>query len=131
MKTKSIRQSVIINATPKEIYEALMDSKKHSGFTREKANIIRKVGGKFSVYNGYASGENLELIENKKIVQSWRGSDWQEGHFSKATFTLTKTKNGTKINFFQTGVPEKNYSSIKQGWIDFYWKPMKEMLEKK
>lgn len=31
----------------------------------------------------------------------------------------------------QTAVPDQHYASIKQGWIEYYWKPMKGMLEKK
>lgn len=130
MKTKSIKQSVTIKATPKEIYEALMDSKKHSKFTGDKASISNKVGGKFSAYGGYCFGTNLELVPNKKIVQSWSSTDWQKGHFSKATFSLSKTKTGTKLTFTQSGVPAQHHSSIKQGWIDFYWNPLKKMFEK-
>jgi len=48
MKRKH-RQSVIIKATPREVYEALMDSRKHSRFTGAKASISRKVGGRCSV----------------------------------------------------------------------------------
>ena len=69
MKTKSIKQSVTIKASPKEIYDALMDSKKHSKFTGGKANISNKVGGKFTAYDEYCFGTNLELVPNKKIVQ--------------------------------------------------------------
>ncbi len=32
--------------------------------------------------------------------------------------------------FTQRGVPEHQYSSIREGWIEFYWEPMKKMLEK-
>jgi hypothetical protein len=34
------------------------------------------------------------------------------------------------MTFTQTGVPAQFYEDIKQGWIDYYWTPMKEMLEK-
>jgi uncharacterized protein YndB with AHSA1/START domain len=46
MKTKSIRQSVVFKAPPHEVYEALMDSKKHARFSGEEARISRKDGGK-------------------------------------------------------------------------------------
>ena len=125
---KAIRQTVTLNATPHEVYELLMDSKKHVKFTGSSAKISRKVGGKISAYDGYISGENAELVEDKKIVQFWRGSDWPEGVFSRVTFLLKKVKRGTTLTFTQTGVPEEQYSSIKKGWMDFYWKPMKAML---
>ena len=126
---KTIRQSVTIKASPKQVYEALMDSRKHTKFSGQKAVISRKVGGKFTAYGDYISGKNLELVANRKIVQSWHGSDWPEGHFSKITIGLKQVKAGTKLTFTQSGVPANKYSGIKQGWIDYYWKPLAAMLE--
>jgi activator of HSP90 ATPase len=129
MKTKNIRQSLTIKASPHEVFEALMDSRKHAKFTGGKARISRKIGGKLTAYDGYIEGANLDLVSDKKIVQSWRGSDWPEGHYSKATFALKKVKDGTHLTFTQTGVPVQYHEDIKQGWRDFYWAPMKKMLE--
>jgi hypothetical protein len=36
----------------------------------------------------------------------------------------------TQLIFTQSGVPEEFYDDIRQGWKDYYWIPMKEMLEK-
>lgn len=129
IKTKNISQTVTIKATPHQIYEALMDSKKHSEFTGSAAKISRKVGGDFTAYDDYSSGKNVELIEDKKIVQTWRASDWPPDHFSKITFLLTPVKEGTKIEFTQEGLPEDQAKSVSDGWKDFYWKPLKEFLE--
>ena len=131
MKTKDIRQSVMFRASPHSVYEALMDSRKHARFTGAKAKISRKANGKFSAYDGYIEGINLDLVPDKKIVQSWRGSDWPEGHYSKATFSLKKMRNGTRLTFSQRGVPNQDYLDMRRGWHDYYWKPMKEMLEEK
>lgn len=129
MKTKVIKQTAEFAATPHQVYEALMDSVKHSEFTGGEAKISRKVGGKFTAYDGYAEGKNLELIPDEKIVQTWRAGDWPEGHYSEITFELTKAKTGTRLIFTQTGVPAEFYDDIAQGWIDWYWTPMKKMLE--
>lgn len=128
MKTKSIKQAVLLKASPHDVYEALMDSEKHSELTGSGAQISRKVGGKFTAWGGYIDGVNLELVPDQKIVQSWRSSDWPEKHYSHVMFLLEKSKNGTKLTFTQTGVPDLFYDSIKQGWTDYYWKPMKETL---
>jgi len=130
MKTKTIRQSVAFEASAHEVYEALMDSKRHSVFTGSEVQLSRNVGTEFSVYGGDIQGVNLELMPDKKIVQSWRYSDWPEGHYSKATFSLKEISGGTRLTFTQIGVPEEFYDDIAQGWRDYYWEPMKEMLEK-
>ena len=48
IKTKTIEKSILIKASPHEVYEAFMDSKKHFKFTESKAKISREIGGKFS-----------------------------------------------------------------------------------
>ncbi len=132
MKTKTMRQKIEFKATPHEVFEALMDSKKHAAFTGGRAAISRVVGGKFSVFDGYAEGENLELVADKKIVQSWRANEgaWPEGHYSKVTFLFKKTAKGAALEFVHEGVPEAAAAAISRGWNDYYWKPMKKMIEK-
>jgi activator of HSP90 ATPase len=130
VKTKTIRQSITFKATPHEVYEVLMDSDKHSQLTGGKAVISRKIGDKFTAFDGYSEGTNLELIPDTRIVQTWRASDWPEGHYSRVTFSLKEIGNGTRLTFTQTGVPEEQYEDISQGWRDYYWTPMKEILEK-
>ena len=130
METKNIRQTATFKAIPHDVYELLMDSKKHSEFTGSQVRMSRKIGGKFSIYGGDIEGVNLELVPDQKIVQSWRYSDWPEGHYSRVTFSLKKVNRGTRLTFTQTAVPDEHYEDIAQGWRDYYWAPMKEVLEK-
>lgn len=125
---KSIKQSVTFAASPMVVYDALMDSKTHTKFTGAKAKISTKVGGKFTAYDGYIHGENRELVRGKKVVQKWHSDDFPEGHYSLVTFLFSKTKTGTKLSFTHVGVPDDQYQNIKQGWIDYYWNPMKKYL---
>ena len=131
MKTKTIKQTVEFHAGPHEVFEALMDSKKHSAFTSSKCKIAREAGGKFSAYDGYIFGGNLEIVPDKKIVQSWTCTDWPDGHFSKATFEIGKSKNGAKLSFTQTGVPKDFFDEISSGWHEHYWEKMKVLFEKR
>ena len=120
VKTKTIKQTVEFLARPHEVFEALMDSKKHSEFTGSKCTISREVGGSISAYDGYIEGTNLEIVSGKKIVQSWHVSDWPDGHYSKATFLLSKTKNGSRLSFTQKNVPVDFFEEISKGWHEHY-----------
>lgn len=131
MKTKTLRQTATFKAKPQQVYEALMESKKHSKFSGTRANISRVVGGKFNAFDNYLEGTNLELEKNKKIVQAWRTVSWPAGHYSRATFSLAAVKGGTRLSFYQSGIPAPNFESIKKGWIEHYWQPMRKMLESK
>lgn len=128
--SKTIKQSVTFKAKPHDVYEMLMDEKKQAEFTGGEAKISRKAGGKFSIYDGEIFGVNIELVPDKRIVQSWRYSDWDEDVYSTATFALEEVNGNTHLTFTQTGVPDDKFEDIKQGWKDYYWAPMKEMLEK-
>jgi activator of HSP90 ATPase len=44
--------------------------------------------------------------------------------------TFKKTKSGTEISMVQSGVPAKQAEGIKEGWIEFYWRPLKEYFKK-
>jgi activator of HSP90 ATPase len=128
---KTIRQTITFSTTPEEVYETIMNPVKHGELTGSKVQITKKTGAKFSVYDGEIEGVNLELVDNKKIVQSWRYSDWPEGHYSKCTFLLTEVPGGTRLAFTQSGIPEKFYEDIRQGWYDYYWDPMKKKFKGK
>ena len=125
-----IRQRIVFGVSPHEVYEALMDSKRHSKFTGAKAVISRDIGGKISAYDGYIDGWNVELAPDKKIVQKWRASDWPENHYSTAVFELKQTKTGgTALTFIQTGVPKDQVQDISDGWVENYWDKMKNMFK--
>jgi uncharacterized protein YndB with AHSA1/START domain len=128
--TKEIRHQVVIQATPKQVFEALMDQKKHAAFTGAKAKISRKVGGGFQCYGAYITGITLEALPGKRIVQAWRSQDWPKGHYSVVIFALSKRAGGkTHLRFTQIGVPASDYADKNRGWRTHYWEPLKRYLE--
>ncbi len=127
----TIRQTVLVDAPPHAVFEALMDSKKHAAFTGEKANISRKVGGKMTAGDGYIVGRNLRIEKDKVIVQSWRTTDFRESDpDSQIMFHFSKKGKGTRLMFVHSKVPDRLTESLRQGWIDYYWVPLKAYLEK-
>jgi activator of HSP90 ATPase len=142
LKTLTLKQGCMLPGTPHQVYELLMDSKKHASFTGGEAQISRQVGGEFTTFDGWASGKNVEFVPDERIVQTWRADDWPTEHYSTITIKLLKapratsgersrTKSrGTKLLFTQTDVPASHAKSIAQGWKDYYWQPMKSLLEK-
>src|SRR5271157_2051954 len=117
---KIIRQKIVLKASPHDLYEAILDPKIHSKFTNSKARNNRKIWGKFTSYDGYAFGKNIKLEKDKKIVQSWATTDFPDT-FTEITFQFNKKGNKTELAFTQTGVPEKSYKEISDGWKEFYW----------
>jgi uncharacterized protein YndB with AHSA1/START domain len=131
MKVKTIKQKVIVPASPSEVYDAFVDAKKHSAFTGSKATSDPRVGGKFTAWDGYISGKNLELENGKRIVQEWATTEWPENYTpSKLALTFKKVEGGTEISMIHSNVPAEQTDDLAEGWVEFYWKPMKEYFTK-
>jgi len=57
------------------IYETLTNSMEIMKFTQCKAEFTKEVNGTFNFYDGFITGSNIELVENKKLVQKWKFSN--------------------------------------------------------
>ena len=130
MKTRTIQQTVSFKASPMDVYDMIMDSKKHQSLSGERAVISKKAGRPFTAWGSHISGFNLALAPGRKIVQAWRATGWWPDHYSIAIFDIAKTSDGCKLTFTQIGVPPDRYSGHYRGWIETYWTPMKEVFAK-
>lgn len=126
---KNIKQNVVLKTSPAEVYNLLMDSKKHSAFTGAPAKISDKIGGRVTCYDNYIEAINIELIKDQRIIQAWRGADWSAGEWSLVVFNLEKQGKKTRLSFEHIGIPDIHAASIKSGWSEHYWSKMKEYIE--
>jgi uncharacterized protein YndB with AHSA1/START domain len=118
--------SDIIPATPDEIYRAWLDSTGHSKMTGTHSEVSDVVGETFEAGDGYIRGENLELDPSSRILQSWRTTEFEDSDEDSVLEILLETQGkGTFVTIRHTKLPE-NGMQYRQGWIDFYFTPMKE-----
>lgn len=130
VKLAAIEQTVFFEAPPSEVYDALLDPRKHSEFTGSPAKTSARVGAKFEAWDGYITGKNLELIKDKKIVQEWETTEWPKGYpRSRLEITLTPRNGGTELKLVQTGVPAGQVEEYTGGWHSAYWEPLTEYLK--
>ena len=126
----SFRLIKIFSVEPEEIYKAWLDSSLHSQMTAGEANCSNKVGDAFTAWDGYISGKNIELIENQKIVQKWRTTEFDDNdEDSTLTIELNKISEGTELILSHSNIP-KGQTQYEQGWIDHYFTPMKDFFRK-
>lgn len=128
MQTKTLQQTVTFKASPRQVYDMLIDSKKHQSLSGVSAKISKKVGGKFTAWGSHLSGFNLVLKPGEKIVQAWRATGWWPDHYSIAIFDIKRVRGGSRLKFTQIGIPPSRYSGHYRGWIETYWTPMKEIF---
>jgi activator of HSP90 ATPase len=127
--SNTIRQAVIIKASPQRVYDALLDAKQFSAFTGgAPAEIDSKAGGAFSCFGGMITGRNVELVPNQRIVQAWRAGNWPEGVYSIVRFELDAQGSETRLTLDHSAFPEGNAEHLEGGWHKMYWEPLKKYL---
>jgi uncharacterized protein YndB with AHSA1/START domain/TfoX/Sxy family transcriptional regulator of competence genes len=129
LKTRTIRQSVTLRASPHDVYEALMDAKQHAAFTGCPARVSRQVGGRFTAMESLR-GKNVELIPGRRIVQTWQcdHEGWPRAHYSTLTIELKPRAGGTRLEFTQVDVPAACHAAIRSAWTKYYWRPLAKFL---
>jgi activator of HSP90 ATPase len=119
--------SFTLPAKPQKIYEAWLSTKGHTEMTGSPAKVDGRAGGDFTAWDGYIWGTFLELDRNRRIVQSWRTSEFpEESDDSRVDVLLEDANDGTRLTIIHTSIPKGQAEGYRTGWEDFYFKPMKE-----
>lgn len=125
MEQLNFKTGVILKATPQQVYNAWLDSHEHAVMTGGTAESGNRVGDSFSAWDGYISGKNLDLEEGKRIVQSWRTSDFKETDAeSTIEIILEPSGHGCRLTLNHYDIPA-NQPDYEQGWQEHYFDGMK------
>ncbi len=120
-----ISETIIASAA--DVYAAWLSSQGHTEMTGSPAQVDGSVGGKFSAWDGYISGSVLELEPFRRIVQAWRTTEFpDEAPDSRLEILLQELNGTTTVTLFHSGLPGEQVEFYRQGWQDFYFKPMQE-----
>lgn len=132
-RVKTITQKTFVPSTaPGDVYEAFVKAKTHAAFTGSPATGTARVGGRFTAWDGYISGVHRELVPGRKIVQDWATTNWPAGAApSTVVFTFTAVRGGTEVKLVHSNVPAEQADSYRQGWVDYYWEPLKKYFRAK
>lgn len=119
-----------IEATAEQIYSAWLSSEGHTSMTGGKATTSDKIGESFTAWDGYIEGRNIELEPNKRILQSWRTSQFEaDEEDSQIEVLLNEAGGHTELTLNHTNVPDSGAHYIK-GWSEHYFQPMKAYFSK-
>jgi uncharacterized protein YndB with AHSA1/START domain len=117
--------STTLPATPQAIYDAWLTSEGHAALTGAPAQVDGEVGGRFTAWGGYISGETLALEPGRRIVQSWRTQSFEEGHEdSQVEILLAPEGEGTRMTVNHSNVPDGQTQYEETGWREHYFEPM-------
>jgi len=117
---------IYIPAPPEKIYQAWLNGEEHEKMTGGSAIGKPVVGKMYSAWDDYIVGQNIELIPNKKIVQTWRSLEFkEEDEDSKIVIELNAQSGGTLLSLTHTNIPD-DQPDYEQGWKEHYFQPMME-----
>jgi activator of HSP90 ATPase len=137
---EAIHQEPVFKANRKRVYEALIDTAQFdkviqlSGVMQsmhlgaKPTEISREAGGAFTIFGGYITGRQVELVPDERIVQAWRTGSWDPGVYSIAKYKLVEQGSGTRIVFDHTGFPKGAAETLAAGWKAHYWEPLDKLL---
>lgn len=121
----------VIPADPAEVYRAWLDGMEHARMTGGPATGSPVVGATHSAWDGYIQGENLELEEGARILQSWRTTEFPEdAPDSRLELLLHEDPGGTRLVLRHSEIPEGQGASYEEGWVEHYFEPMTEYFGK-
>jgi uncharacterized protein YndB with AHSA1/START domain len=131
MPLETVRVSAVLPASADRIYAAWLDPGEHSKMTGSEASIDPRVDGEHSAGDGYIHGKTLELEPGRRIVQSWRSTDFPLGHGdSRLEVHLLEVAGGTEMTLIHTGIPEGQGAQYGAGWVEHYLTPMTKYFAK-
>ncbi len=124
---KDYKKYYIVTAPAEEVYRALTNPLSIQLWSGAVAEMSTNPGSEFSLFDGDITGENLEFVENKKLVQRWY-FDGQEEE-SIVTIKLHEHKKGTSVELIHTNIPDEVYEEFVEGWNDSYFGELQEFFE--
>lgn len=125
--TEPTELSKVFAVPPERIYTAWLDSREHAAFTSEAVEIDPRPGGRFTAGSGYIQGTTLELEPYRRILQSWRTTEFPpESPDSLLELLFEAVPGGTHLTLKHTNLPPGQEEYYRQGWVEFYFNPMEQ-----
>lgn len=120
----TIHLQTTVPAAPEHIYELLTNGAKLGDVTGMPGKGGGAEGAYFSLFGGWVTGRQIELVPNERITQAWRMTDWEPGVYSLVRFTLTAEGTGTALTVDQDNVPQAVHEHVRTNWTGFYFEPI-------
>ncbi|MGA3030546.1 MAG: SRPBCC domain-containing protein [Candidatus Limnocylindrales bacterium] len=119
--------SAVLPASPQAIYDAWMSSEGHTAMTFAEATVDPRPGGAFTAWHGYITGRTVSLEPGRRIVQTWRTTEFSDSDpDSEIEVLLEPVKGGTRLTLHHRNVPDGQVGYERGGWQESYFDPMRD-----
>ncbi|MEL6537228.1 MAG: SRPBCC domain-containing protein [Bacteroidota bacterium] len=125
MKTLDVTYQIA--APAHRVFAALTQKELIEQWSGATAEMGDTPGSTFSLWDGDIHGINREITEGK-LLQDWKVANW-EG-YSDCAITWKGDHSQTELRLVHTGIPDEAYESLAEGWNEYYFGPLKALVEK-
>ncbi|TMA37170.1 MAG: hypothetical protein E6J82_19165 [Deltaproteobacteria bacterium] len=126
----SFQLEMIVAAEPQRVFSAWMDSREHAAFTGGGEAVVEPwAGGRFIAWDGYIHGILLGVDEGRRIVQTWRTSEFPpEARDSRLVVEFEPARGGTRVIVRHSDLPSSHVKKYERGWTEHYLKALARYL---
>jgi len=120
----SLNLVAIIPTTPDQLFRTWLDASEHAAFTGSPATV--GADGSYTAWDGYIQGRILDSEAGRRILQSWRTTEFPEdSEDSLVEVLLDEVPGGTELHLIQTQIPEGQADQYADGWKAYYFEPLR------
>ena len=125
--SSKIRKTIVIDAQPEVVFQALTDEKELTWWFPSKAILQARVGGAWEFKNQRQNagekhtmrGKILEIIPGKKLSYTWKVSEYQDNPESVVMWMLEPVDGGkTRVTLVHSRLVGKT-GNLEAGWSYF------------
>ena len=123
---KDFKKRYTLSATPQDVYNAMTNPLMIEIWTGESVVMSTEPGSEFEIWDGAITGQNVEFVPDKLIVQRWFFGEEED---SIVTIKLHPDRKGTLVELLQTNIPDKAYDNMVEGWDVDYFGNLRQLYE--
>ena len=121
-----------LDAEPIFVYALWIDPPQQGMITEAFAKINPRIDGSYELWDGVVRGKFILLDAPKKIIQTWRTSEFSPQQPStKLTLDFKPHRLGTRLLITHENIPNAFLSQFEFAWKEFYFPRLKLHFQKK
>ncbi len=125
---KSIALDYKIQAPIEAVYKALTDAQSAEKWGAAPAKVDAREGGEYSYWGGDIHGVFTKIVPQKFIEQDWYGHDNPTWKYT-VRFEFDSDVTSTTVHVIFSGKIQDEQKDLSD-WRDYYFDPIKKLLEK-
>ena len=126
---KSFIKDYDIKVSADKVWDALTKPELIEKWSETKAVMDDKEGTEFKLWGGDIFGKNIEVKKDQLLKQEWYGDKWDAP--SIVTMELTQKDGVTHVKLTHENIPDESDDDFSGGWDDYYFGPLKDLVEGK